>query len=146
MESVLKIKKLKEDTRIPTKAHPTDAGFDLYADIQQPISIGAFKNEKIGTGVAIELEEGTFGMIVARSGLATKYGIRPSNCVGIIDSDYRGEVIVPLTNDSAFPYTVNPGDRIAQLIVMPYVKVNLQEEEELEGTIRGAGGFGSTGS
>ncbi|MBR7147049.1 MAG: dUTP diphosphatase, partial [Oscillospiraceae bacterium] len=96
-------------------------------------------------GLAIELPEGTFGAIFARSGLATREGLRPANCVGVIDSDYRGEVMVALHNDSPVPRTVKSGERIAQLVVMPYLPVMFEEADELSDTARGEGGFGSTG-
>ena len=100
---------------------------------------------KIGTGLSIAVPEGYFGAIFARSGLAAKEGLRPANCVGVADSDYRGEYIVALHNDSAISRVVTPGERIAQLVVMPYLSVEFEEVDSLDETERGAGGFGSTG-
>ena len=109
-----------------------------YVDIQPHCTV------KVGTGIKVELPEGTFGAIFARSGLATREGIRPANCVGVCDSDYRGEYIVALHNDSDSVVKIKHGDRIAQLVVMPFIPVEF-EEGELSTTDRGAGGFGSTG-
>lgn len=100
---------------------------------------------KIGTGIAVEIPNGYFGAVFARSGLATKEGLRPANAVGVCDSDYRGEYIVALHNDSDTPRTVTPGERIAQLVIMPYLQVDFEEVNELSDTVRGEGGFGSTG-
>ena len=101
---------------------------------------------KIGTGLAIEIPKGYFGAIFARSGLATKNGLRPANCVGVCDSDYRGEYIVALHNDTDIPQTINSMERIAQLVVMPFLEVNFEEVYELDDTKRGSDGFGSTGT
>ena len=101
--------------------------------------------EKIGTGLAIAVPEGYFGAIFARSGLATKQGLRPANCVGVADSDYRGEYIVALHNDSDTEQVVGCNERIAQLVIMPYLAVEFEETDNLSETERGAGGFGSTG-
>lgn len=141
----VKIKKLNENAIIPTSGSEYSAGMDLYACIDAPIRIPSRKTVKIGTGLSIQLPKKTFGAIAARSGLATKEGLRPSNCLGIADSDYTGEYIVALYNDSNTTRTVNPGDRIAQLVVMPYIPVQFIEVDELEETKRGDGGFGSTG-
>jgi dUTP pyrophosphatase len=100
---------------------------------------------KIGTGLAIELQDNTFGAVYARSGIASREGLRPANCVGVIDSDYRGEVIVAIHNDSDMNRIIEPGERIAQLVVQPYVSVEFEEVETLSDTTRGSGGFGSTG-
>lgn len=110
------------------------------------IEIAPHTTVKVGTGIAIELPYNTFGAIFARSGLATKQGLRPANCVGVVDSDYRGEVIVALHNDTDEIKSIEGGDRIAQLVVMPYVPVRFTEKEELTDTVRGDGGFGSTGA
>ena len=99
----------------------------------------------VGTGLAIAVPRGWFGAVFARSGLATRQGLRPANCVGVCDSDYRGEYIVPLHNDSPVPHTVSPGDRIAQLVVLPCQSLEFEETASLPDTERGAGGFGSTG-
>ena len=139
------IKRLNEDAKIPTRGSSESAGYDLYACINSPVTIAAHSTVKIGTGLAMELPEGYFGAIFARSGLATKQGLRPANCCGIIDSDYRGEYIVALHNDTDVPQIVNPHERIAQLVVMPYLPVDFTVVDELSDTERGDGGFGSTG-
>lgn len=142
----IKIKKLNENAIIPTRGSEYAAGYDLYACIDEPIIIVPHNTFKIGTGLSIEIPDGYFGAIFARSGLATKQGIRPANCVGVCDSDYRGEYIVALHNDTDIPKTIIPGERIAQLVVMPYLPIEFEEVEELSETKRGEGGFGSTGT
>ena len=139
------IKKLHENAKIPTRGSEYSAGYDLYACIGADITIAPHTTEKIGTGLSIALPNGYFGAIFARSGLAAKSGLRPANCVGVADSDYRGEYIVALHNDNDEFRTVSCGDRIAQLVVMPYLAVDFVETEELDETERGSGGFGSTG-
>lgn len=141
----VRIKKLKNEAVIPTQGHKGDAGYDLYACIDEPIVVKAGKTEKIGTGLSIEVPDGYFGAVFARSGLATKSGLRPANCVGVCDAPYRGEYIVPLHNDSDVDFTVQNGDRIAQLIIMPFLGVNFVEADELSDTTRMANGFGSSG-
>lgn len=141
-------KKIDEKAVAPKYGYEYAAGLDLSALIQngaraQRIPAGA--TVKIGTGIAMEIPEGYFGAIFARSGMATKRGLRPANCVGVIDSDYRGEIIVALHNDTSKCETIHDGDRIAQMVIMPYLEVQLCEVEELNDTERGAGGFGSTG-
>lgn len=142
----LKIKLLNDNAKIPTRGSEKAAGWDLYAAIEAPITIKAFETEKISTGIAVALPEDTFGGIYARSGLATKKGLRPANCTGVIDEDYRGEVIVALHNDTRNDWIIEPGERIAQLVVEPYIKVKIIETSELDDTVRGEGGFGSTGT
>lgn len=141
----IKIKKLNENAIIPTRGSEYAAGVDLYACIDKPIEIQPHETVKIGTGLAMELPDGYFGAIVARSGLATKQGLRPANCVGCCDSDYRGDYIVPLHNDTDITQTVIPNERIAQLVIMPYLPVDFTEVDELTETERGNGGFGHTG-
>ncbi len=141
----IQIQKLKENATIPTRGSDRAAGYDLYACLEEAVTIGAGETVKIGTGLAIAVPEGYFGAIFARSGLAAKEGLRPANCVGVADSDYRGEYIVALHNDSAVCRVVSPGERIAQLVVMPYLSVEFDEVSALDETERGAGGFGSTG-
>jgi dUTP pyrophosphatase len=141
----IKIKKLRPDAVIPTAGSERAAGCDLRACVGAPVTIGPHKTEKIGTGLAVAVPDGYFGAIFARSGLASKQGLRPANCVGVCDSDYRGEYIVAVHNDTDEPQTISPGDRIAQLVVMPYLPVEFEEAGELDETARGAGGFGSTG-
>lgn len=138
-------KRLNEHAKVPTYGS-LDAGCcDLYAAIDRPIAIAPHTTEKIGTGLAFELPRGTFAAIFARSGIATKRGLRPANCVGICDSDYRGEYIVALHNDTDFVQYVQPQERIAQMTLLPYIYMNFYEVEELSDTKRGDGGFGSTG-
>ena len=142
----VKIKKLNPNAHIPTAGSDKAAGYDLYACIEEAIEIQPQKMAKIGTGIAITPPEGYFGAIFARSGLSTKRGLRPANCVGACDEDYTGEYIVVLYNDSNIIQTIEPGERIAQLIFLPYISVNMIEVDELEETERGDGGFGSTGT
>lgn len=141
----INIKKLNEKAIIPTQSHVGDAGYDLYACIEESVTIGAGKTVKIPTGLSIAIPQGYFGGVFARSGLATKQGLRPANCVGACDEPYRGEYIVALHNDSYEDRIVSPNDRIAQLIVMPFLNVEFNEVDELDDTDRGSGGFGSTG-
>ncbi len=142
----IKIKKLKKNAVIPMRGSQYAAGYDLYACLEQEsVVIDAGCCEKIGTGLSIAVPEGYFGAIFARSGLATKQGLRPANCVGVADSDYRGEYIVALYNDSTQPRVINNGERIAQLVIMPFLEVEFFECDELDETLRSSGGFGSTG-
>ena len=141
----IQVKKLKENAILPTRGSAYAAGYDLYACVDEAVSIEAGETVKIGTGLSIAVPEGYFGAIFARSGLAAKEGLRPANCVGVADSDYRGEYIVALHNDSSVQRTVTPGERIAQLVIMPFLSVCFEEVDNLEETERGEGGFGSTG-
>lgn len=141
----MKFQKVNPKAITPTRATKYSAGMDLYACIENEITINPGETVKIGTGIVLELPKNTFGAIFARSGLATKQGLAPANKVGVCDEDYRGEYIVPLYNHSNVPVTVNPGDRIAQLVIMPYIPVELEEVESLSDTERGSGGFGSSG-
>ena len=141
----IKVKKLNNLAIIPTRGSEYSAGMDLHAAISEPIYISPHETIKIPTGLAMELPECTFGAIFARSGLSTKEGIRPANCVGVCDSDYRGEYVVALHNDSNMSRLINPGERIAQLIIIPYIPVEFKESDKLSDTNRGLGGFGSTG-
>lgn len=140
------IKLLNENAKIPTRGSEYAAGYDLYAATTDDVDIAPHSTVKIGTGISVELPNGTFGAIFARSGLATKKGLRPANCVGVCDSDYRGEYIVAIHNDTDEMMTIAAGERIAQLIVMPFVAVEFNTVEELTETQRGDGGFGSTGT
>ena len=142
----INIKLLNENAKVPTRGSEYAAGYDLYAATDYDIEIAPHSTVKIGTGISVELPNGTFGAIFARSGLATKKGLRPANCVGVCDSDYRGEYIVPMHNDTDEVMTIASGERIAQLIVMPFVGIEFNIVDELTGTKRGDGGFGSTGS
>lgn len=139
------IKILNEFAQMPTRGSAYAAGFDLYAATNYDVSIMPHATEKIPIGIAMAIPEGYFGAIYARSGLATKQGLRPANCVGVIDSDYRGEVIVALHNDTNDIRNIKAGDRIAQLIIQPCPDVSLNPVDELKNTDRGSGGFGSTG-
>jgi len=141
----VKVRKLNDNAVIPTRGSRESAGYDLYACIDSPISIGPHKTEKISTGLSIQPPKGYFGAIFARSGLALKSGLRPANCVGVCDRDYLGEYVAALHNDSDFIKTVNPGDRIAQLVLLPYQDIEFCEVNQLDDTERGANGFGSTG-
>ena len=142
----INIKLLNENAKVPTRGSEYAAGYDLYAATDYDIEIAPHSTVKIGTGISVELPNGTFGAIFARSGLATKKGLRPANCVGVCDSDYRGEYIVPMHNDTDEVMTIASGERIAQLIVMPFVGIKFNIVDELTETKRGDGGFGSTGS
>ena len=142
----INIKLLNENAKVPTRGSEYAAGYDLYAATDYDIEIAPHSTVKIGTGISVELPNSTFGAIFARSGLATKKGLRPANCVGVCDSDYRGEYIVPMHNDTDEIMTIASGERIAQLIVMPFVGIEFNIVDELTETKRGDGGFGSTGS
>ncbi len=141
----INIKKLRDKAIIPTRGSEYAAGYDLYACIDAPIIITPHSTVKVGTGLSIEIPTGYFGAIFARSGLATKQGLRPANATGVCDSDYRGEYIVALHNDTDIPQTINPMERIAQLIVIPFLSIEFNEIDELSRTERGEDGFGSTG-
>lgn len=142
----MKIKRLNERAIIPTQGSDWAAGFDLYAVLDQDqLEIRPHETELIDTGWAMEIPVGHFGAIFARSGIATKQGLRPANCVGVIDSDYRGPVKVALHNDSNDVQIVTQGERIAQLVIMDYFWAKFEEVDELEDTKRADGGFGSTG-
>lgn len=142
----INIKKLNDLAKLPTRGSEYAAGYDLYAATADIINIPPHSTVKVGTGLALELPENTFAAIFARSGIATKRGLRPANCVGICDSDYRGEYIVALHNDTDDVQNIEPGERIAQLILLPYIKMEFNEINKLSETDRGAGGFGSSGN
>lgn len=143
---VLKIKKVRENAIIPKRATSGSAGMDLYACIDAPIELNPGDRVMVPTGIAIALPSADLvALIFARSGLAVKKGVNLSNSVGVIDSDYRGEIQVGLINQSKEAYTLEAGERIAQLVVMPVCLLEPQQVEELDDTERGEGGFGSTG-
>ena len=166
---MIKFKKLKPNATVPTQGSEYAAGYDLYACIDEPTTIQPHETVKIGTGIAITPPKfeyfvplceytntkqiihtdiktlNTFGAVFARSGLATKKGLRPANAVGVCDIDYTGEYIVALHNDTNIPQTVESNERIAQLVFIPYVTDTWQEVDKLEETKRGDGGFGSSG-
>lgn len=145
MEAKVMIKKLHERAVMPAYATSSSAGMDLYALLDEEIELMPSQRVTIPTGISVQLPDGTAAFIYARSGLGIKHGIVPSNCVGVIDSDYRGEIKVGLVNQSDVPYTIKPFERIAQMIVAPVLKAELIEADSLNGTERGEGGFGSTG-
>lgn len=139
--------KLDPRAQVPTRGSAQAAGYDLYACLDAPqLTIPPHTTRRIGTGLAIAVPDGYFGAIFARSGLAAKQSLRPANCVGVADSDYRGEYIVALHNDSDTPRVIAHGDRIAQLVVLPYLTVEFEEADTLDATARGTGGYGSTGN
>ena len=141
----IQVKKLTETARVPTRGSRSAAGYDLYADCDKPVVIPPHQTRMIGTGLSIAVPDGYFGAIFARSGLAARESLRPANCTGVCDSDYRGEYIVALHNDGCEERVVSRGERIAQLVVIPFLSVVFEEVLELNGTARGDGGFGSTG-
>ncbi|WP_302625603.1 dUTP diphosphatase [uncultured Eubacterium sp.] len=141
----LNFKKLKEYATTPTYGSDYAAGADLYACIKEPVTLLPGETKFIGTGIAMEIPIGYAGFIYARSGLSCKMGVAPANKVGVVDSDYRGEITVALYNHSPQTRTIEPQERIAQIVVAPFLKVNFNEVDELSDTVRGADGFGSTG-
>ena len=141
----VKIKKLNENAIIPTYGTPYAAGADLYACIDEEITVMPSQTLLIKTGIAIELPVGYAAFIYARSGLASKRGLAPANKVGVVDCDYRGEIMVALHNHSDKPQSVSPKERIAQMVIAPYVTASFEEVDSLSDTVRGQGGFGSTG-
>ena len=142
----IKVKRLTETAVLPKRQTEGAMGADLHADISQEVVIEPGKTEKIPTGIAIELpNEGYGAFVFGRSGLGIRNGIAPANCVGCIDSDYRGEIIVGLHNSSKEAFTIKPQDRIAQLVILPVICADYLEVEQLGETQRGEKGFGSTG-
>ena len=136
---------LTKTATMPTRATTGSAGYDLYADIKDSVTIMPNQSAKISTGICIEIPNNNMvGLVYPRSGLSTKFGIILSNCVGVIDSDYRGEIIVPLWNTSHKPYTISKGDRMAQLVLTPIITPEFTQVDQLSQTTRGDGGFGST--
>ena len=141
----IRFRRVSELAHPPTRGSEKAAGYDLYAALAEPVQIAPHTTVKIDTGMQFEIPDGYFAAIFARSGIASKEGLRPANCTGVCDSDYRGNYIVALHNDSEEVRTVVPGERIAQMIVLPYLQVSFEESDALSDTARGAGGFGSTG-
>lgn len=141
----VKYKKLTETAITPVKGSRGAAGFDLYADIDSNLYIQPGETRMIHTGISMEIPDGYFGAIYARSSLGVNRNLRPPNCVGIIDSDYRGNIAVPLINDSKHTQIVQAHERVAQLVIQPVIDARLYEVTELSETDRGSGGFGSTG-
>lgn len=146
MKENVNIKKLKPNAIIPTYGTEYAAGADLYACLDEAVTINPGETEFIKTGLAMEIPAGYAGLVFARSGLSCRQGLAPANKVGVIDADYRGEIMVALHNHSKELRTVNSGDRIAQLVITPFLTANFIETNELNTTVRGAGGFGSTGN
>ncbi len=140
------IKILNDKATLPTYGSIDAAGADLYANIDENEIILPHETKLIKTGVAMAIPKGLVGLVFARSGLASKRGLAPANKVGVVDADYRGEVMVALHNHTNTPQTIEPGERIAQMAFMPYIKGNFNVVDELSETIRGEGGFGSTGT
>ena len=141
----INIKKLSETAKLPERGSAYAAGYDLFADLKEAVEIAPKQTLMINTGVAMEIPEGYWGGIFARSGLSSKEGLRPANCVGVVDADYRGPICVALHNDSEVVRTVVPGQKVAQLVVVPFLTVEFEEVLELSDTVRGGAGFGSTG-
>ena len=146
MKFEMNIKKLNEKATVPTYGSAFAAGADLYACEENAVTVEAGETKLIHTGIAMAIPEGYVGLVYARSGLASKRGLAPANKVGVIDSDYRGEVMVALHNHGNGPQTVESGERIAQIVFTPYVAAEFNVTDELDDTVRGAGGFGSTGT
>lgn len=141
----LKVKRLSPAAIIPTRATEHSAGYDLYACIDEPLPVPARGRVSVNTGVAVEIENGCAGFVFGRSGLGIRHGLAPSNAVGVIDSDYRGEIIVGLSNHSDVDYIIRPSERVAQLLILPVLTPEIEECGELSSTVRGSGGFGSSG-
>ncbi len=146
MTTNVNIKKLDKNATIPTYGTEFSAGADLYACMNSPVTIHPGQTEFIHTGIALEVPVGYAGLVYARSGMACKKGLAPANKVGVIDADYRGEIMVALHNHSNEAIEVLDGDRIAQLVITPYLTAAFNEVNELNETVRGEGGFGSTGT
>lgn len=146
MTQTVRFQKLDERAVQPHYGSADAAGADLYAVLDAPLTLNAGETVLVHTGLAIEIPTGFVGLVCARSGLATKRGLAPANKVGVIDADYRGEIMVALHNHSAVPQTIEHGERVAQLILMPYLTAAYDETDSLSDTDRGAGGFGSTGT
>ena len=138
------LKKLNSLAKTPVYSSDFAAGADLYAATDSDILIAPDQTVMVGTGIAVQIPDGLVGLVYARSGLASKRGVAPANKVGVIDSDYRGEIIVSLHNHSGRPQTISAGERIAQLVIVQYVQTRFKQDS-LDDTIRGQGGFGSTG-
>ena len=145
MSTPVAVKKLRPNAKLPTYGSEYAAGADLYACLDAPVTIQPHETVLVPTGLSMELPAGWAGMVHARSGMATKRNLAPANKVGVIDPDYRGEVMVSLHNHGLTPQTVEPGERIAQLVITPVYTPGFEEVDRLTQTVRGQGGFGSTG-
>ena len=141
----VKVKKLRDNARLPVYGTAFSAGADLCACLDGPVTLAPGETRLISIGISMEIPEGYAGLVFARSGLATKRSLAPANKVGVIDSDYRGEFFVPLHNHGTVAQTIEDGERIAQMILTPYLTAKFVEASELSDTVRGEGGFGSTG-
>ncbi|SOB90657.1 dUTP diphosphatase [Pseudobutyrivibrio ruminis] len=141
----INILRMTDSAKLPERGSVSAAGYDLFADVAEDVIIAPHETKMIGTGLAMEIPEGYFGGIFARSGLSAKEGLRPANCVGVVDSDYRGEIKVALHNDGEQARVITPAEKIAQLVVVPFLSVDFNEVSNLSDTARGEGGFGSTG-
>lgn len=141
----IKVKKLNEKAVLPTYGSEYAAGADLYACLDEAVTINPGETYMVHTGLAMEIPAGYAGLIYPRSGLASKRGLAPANKVGVVDPDYRGEFMVALHNHSLTAQTIEPGERIAQLVITPFITANFELTDELSETVRGEGGFGSTG-
>lgn len=145
MSVKVNFKKLNEKATVPTYGSEFAAGADLYACLDSDLTINPDETAFVGTGIAMEIPKGYAGLIYARSGLACKSGLAPANKVGVVDADYRGEITVALHNHSNEPKTIAANERIAQMVIAPFLKVDYNEVDDLSDTVRGEGGFGSTG-
>ncbi len=141
----ISIKKLTPEARLPERGSDEAAGYDLFACLDGDVEIAPHETYMVHTGIAVAIPSGYFGGVYARSGLSAKEGLRPANCTGVIDADYRGEIMVALHNDGNVARTITPGQKVAQLIIQAFEAVSFNECDELPDTVRGAGGFGSTG-
>ena len=145
MRDKVRIKRCSETAKVPTRGSAKAAGWDLYADTERPTEVKPGETVMVLSGIAMEIPDGCFGAIYSRSGIATRRGLRLSNCVGVVDSDYRGNIGIPVHNDSAKIQTIAPHERIAQIVIQPYALVDLEVVDDLSETERGDSGFGSTG-
>lgn len=145
MTANVRVQRLRDAAQLPVYGSEQAAGADLYACLEEPVTIRPGETALIPTGVAVEIPAGLVGLVYARSGLATRRDLAPANKVGVIDSDYRGEILVSLHNHGGQEQTIQPGERMAQLVITPYVTACFSETDALSDTARGAGGFGSTG-
>ena len=141
----ISVKKLKEAAKLPFRATEGSAGADLHACLEAPVTVEPGQRATIPVGIAVEIPKGYGGFVFPRSSVACKFGVSLPNCVGVIDSDYRGELCVPVINHSTEPYTISGGDRIAQLVILPVENADYEYADDLSDTERGGGGFGSTG-
>ncbi len=145
MKTNIKVKKINSNAILPTYGSEYAAGADLYACMDEAVTIAPSETVMIHTGLAMEIPEGYAGLIYPRSGLASKKGLAPANKVGVVDPDYRGEFMVALHNHGTTPQEIAPGERIAQLVITPYITADFEITDKLSDTVRGVGGFGSTG-